>query len=130
MTDFGLWPLASTSPTYHDRRREGQVPGDGGEVERRYGGDEALERAVPEEVQRGARVLADGLVGVDDLLAEERVEAEEVDQLSRSVDLGLRRRYHGVSFKIRKNSKKIAKNCCSLAFAPPPKKKALKIAQN
>ena len=73
----------------HQRRRGRQVPGDRGEVERRDGEDEALERAVLDPVPdagRGDRLLAHQPVHVGD------VEAPEVGQLARRVDLGLERR--------------------------------------
>ena len=54
----------------------GEVAGDGGEVERGDGGDEALEGAVAEQVESGGGVLADRLVAVQ-LLGEEAVEPEQ-----------------------------------------------------
>src|SRR5215204_2403363 len=73
----------------HQRRRAGQVPGDRREVERADREDEALERPVLHPVphpRRRSRLLA------VDPRHELDVEAEEVDQLARGVDLGLVRR--------------------------------------
>jgi hypothetical protein len=70
----------------HQRRREREVAGDGGEVERRDGVDEALERPVVHGVphtRRALRLLLDDEPAVGD------VEPQEVDQLARRVDLGL-----------------------------------------
>ena len=73
----------------HQRRRAGQVAADGREVERAHGVDEALERAVVGLVPDA--LLADRLLAVE-VLGVGAVEAEEVDQLARRVDLGLVRR--------------------------------------
>ncbi len=75
--------------TNHDGGREGEVTRDRGEVEGRDAGHEAVEGPVAHQVERDFWVFADGLVAVDQLLAEETVEAEEVDQLGGSVNLGL-----------------------------------------
>ena len=73
----------------HERGRERQVAGDGGEVERRDRVDEALERAVVEPVpDAGARRR----LLLEQPPAEGDVEAEEVDQLAGRVDLRLVRR--------------------------------------
>ncbi len=70
----------------HQRRRRGQVAADRGEVERREGEDEALERAQLEHVPGAGR--AGWLLGVQ-ALGVGRVEAPEVDQLAGRVNLGL-----------------------------------------
>ena len=70
----------------HQRRARREVPADRREVERRDGEDEALERPVLHPVPgpgRGVRLL------VVDAQHELHVEAEEVRQLARRVDLGL-----------------------------------------
>ena len=70
----------------HQRGRRREVAGDRGEVERRDGEDEALERPVLEPVPdagRGDRLL---LVDARHVLD---VEAPEVDELAGGVDLGL-----------------------------------------
>ena len=71
----------------HERGRGRQVAGDGREVERGDGVDEALERAVvaavPQAAGVGRRLL------LDDLAGEVDVEAPEVDELAGGVDLGL-----------------------------------------
>ena len=70
----------------HQRGRGREVAGDRGEVERRDGEDEALQRPVLEAVPdagRGDRLL---LVDARHVLD---VEAPEVDELARGVDLGL-----------------------------------------
>ena len=72
----------------HQRRGARQVAGDRREVERRDREDEALERAVLEPVPDARR--RQGLLGVDPR-HELDVEAQEVDQLARRVDLGLMR---------------------------------------
>ncbi len=72
----------------HQRRRGRQVAGDGGEVERGDRVDEALQRAVVAAVPHAVR--GDRLLG-HDLAGEVHVEAQEVDQLAGSVDLGLLR---------------------------------------
>ena len=65
----------------------GQVAGDRGEVERRDRVDEPLERAVVGAVP-DALAVGDRLLG-EDLPRVVHVEAPEVDQLARRVDLGL-----------------------------------------
>ena len=70
----------------HQRGRGGQVPADGGEVERRDGVDEAFEGPVVHPVPRPRHRL--GLLLVDPL-GERDVEPQEVDQLAGAVDLGL-----------------------------------------
>jgi hypothetical protein len=70
----------------HERRGRGQVARDRREVERRDREHEALERPVLHAVPHAARAL--GLLRVD-LAREVDVEAQEVDQLARRVDLGL-----------------------------------------
>ena len=71
----------------HQRRRRRQVPGDGGEVERRDGVDEALQRpvigAVPDALGVGDRLLGQDLPG------EVHVEPPEVGELAGRVDLRL-----------------------------------------
>jgi hypothetical protein len=70
----------------HQGRRGGQVAGDGGEVERGDGVDDALQRAVVHPVPdagRGHRLLRVDLPG------EVHVVAPEVGQLAGAVDLGL-----------------------------------------
>ena len=71
----------------HERRGGRQVAGDGGEVERRDRVDEALERAVvgavPDALGVERRLL------LEDLAGEVDVDAPEVDELARGVDLGL-----------------------------------------
>ena len=71
----------------HQRRSRGQVAGDRGEVERRDRVDEPLQRAVVGAVP-DALAVGDRLVG-EDLPRVVHVEAPEVDQLARSVDLRL-----------------------------------------
>ena len=73
----------------HQRRRGREVAADGGEVERRDGVDEALERAVLHLVPHAR--AADRLLVIQ-LLREAGVEAPEVDHLGRGVDLRLERR--------------------------------------
>ncbi len=70
----------------HQRGGRGEVPGDGGEVERRAREDEALERAGLEQVPDPR--AGDGLLG-GDLPGEVHVEAEEIHELAGGVDLGL-----------------------------------------
>ena len=70
----------------HHRGRAGEVPSDRGEVERRDGIHEAVERPIVRPVpdpRWGLRLLQ------IDLLGEVRVESVEVDQLARGVDLSL-----------------------------------------
>ena len=70
----------------HERRGQWQVARDGGEVERRDGEHEALERAVVHPVPHavtGHRLLR------EDPPPETDVEAQEVDQLAGTVDLSL-----------------------------------------
>ena len=73
----------------HQRRRRRQVAADRREVERRHRVDESLERAVVHLIPHAR--AADRLLAVE-LLREVRVEAPEVDQLARRIDLGLERR--------------------------------------
>ena len=73
----------------HQRRRGRQVRGNRREIERRDGVDEPLERAVLELVPH--RVIARRLLG-EQFLAVVGVEAPEVDDLARGIDLRLERR--------------------------------------
>ena len=73
----------------HQRGRARQVPANGREVERSHGVDEAFETAVVGLVPHPP--VGDRLLAVE-LLRVVRVEAEEVGQLARRVDLGLVRR--------------------------------------
>lgn len=61
--------------TYHEGRCVGEVAADGGEVEWRDGGDEAVDAAVAHRVLRLLRVLRDGLV-LGGLFEEECVQSE------------------------------------------------------
>src|SRR5581483_11267683 len=70
----------------HQRGRGRQVAGDRGEVERCHREDEALERPVFQPVPDAGR--GDGLLLVDARHVAD-VEAPEVDELARRVDLGL-----------------------------------------
>ncbi len=73
----------------HERGGGREVRPDGGEVERRDGVDEALERAVLELVPHAA--VGDRLLPVE-LLRVGRVEAPEIDDLAGGVDLRLKDR--------------------------------------
>src|SRR5213592_4746589 len=70
----------------HERGRRGEVAADRREVERRDRVHEPLERAVVEEVPGTGR--GDRLLGIQPL-REVRVEAPEIDQLARRIDLRL-----------------------------------------
>ncbi len=72
----------------HERGRRGQIAGDGREVERRDRVDEALERPVLRLVPDAGAV--DRLFRVD-LGGVRDVEAPEINELARRVDLGLER---------------------------------------
>jgi len=71
----------------HESRGASKVTTNGGEVEGRYGVDETLERAVLDSVPDAGRIVR-RLVGVC-VLGVLDVEAEEITQLSGSIDLGL-----------------------------------------
>ena len=74
----------------HERGRGGEIASDRREIERRYRVDESLQRAIVRLVPDAA--IADRLIRVE-VLREVHVEAPEVGELARGVDLRLERRF-------------------------------------